>query len=134
MSSGPNCSVRLRSWPGRMSAMVPRILMSSLGLATALCLWLVPWAAINRETGSRSALFLLPDRILDFTGRTDAFHVSGMELVLVLTLIGAGLLLFSGLLRGLSSRLVWLLAGLLLIIPTTMGLARFSAGVDEARF
>lgn len=117
-----------------MSPMAPRILMSALGLATALGLWLVPWAAINRETGARSALFLLPDRILDFTGRTDPVMVEGMGLVLVLSLIGAGLLLVSGLLRGNASRPLWLLGGLLLIFATTTGLARFGEGIDDARF
>lgn len=117
-----------------MAPMAPRILLSGLGLVTALCVWLVPWAAINRETGSRSALLLLPDRVLDFTGRTGPIVVEGMTLVFILTLIGAGLLLISGLLRGAGSRFVWLAAGLLLIGASSFGLGRFNEGVDQARF
>lgn len=113
--------------------MASRILLSGLGLITALSLWLVPWAAINRETGARSALLLLPDRILDFTGRTDPIFLEGMGLVLILSLVGALGLFLSGLLRGLSRQLVWLVAGVLLIFATLTGLNRFSAAVDTAR-
>lgn len=107
--------------------------MSGLGLITALSFWLVPWAAINRETGSRSALLLLPDRILDFTGRLDPVTFSGMQNVLLFSLIFAGLMFLSGALRGLPARLVWLLAGVGLIVVTSLGLDSFSASVDEAR-
>lgn len=113
--------------------MASRILLSGLGLITALSLWLVPWAAINRETGARSALLLLPDRVLDFTGRTDPISPEGLGLVLVLSLAGALILFLSGLLRGLGRQLAWLVAGVLLTFATLTGLARFGAAVDTAR-
>ena len=98
-----------------------------------MSLWLVPWAAINRETGSRSALLLLPDRILDFTGRTDPVVFTGMQTVLLLSLVCAGLLFLSGLLRGRGARFVWLVAGIGLVLVTSLGLGRFSTAIDEAR-
>ncbi|HLR47217.1 MAG TPA: hypothetical protein VK092_08650, partial [Deinococcales bacterium] len=113
--------------------MVPRILLSGLGLVTALALWLVPWAALNRETGARSSLLLLPDRIVDFTGRTDPVLMTGTGPVIGLTLLGAALLFFSWFLRAPRNRVAWLAGGALLIGATLFGLARVDEAVDLAR-
>src|SRR5690625_522413 len=113
--------------------MVPRILLSGLGLLTALSVWLVPWAALNRETGARSALLLLPDRVLDLTGRTDPVAMTGMGPVIGLTLAGAAILVFSWFLRAPRNRIAWLAGGALLIGATVFGMGRLETAVDDAR-
>ena len=51
--------------------------MGALALLTLLSVWLAPWAALSREIGGRSALLLLPNRVLDLTGRTPALERAG---------------------------------------------------------
>ncbi len=113
--------------------MTDRTVVPGLGLLTGLAALLVPWAVLGRETGSRSTLLLLPDRIVDFTGRTDVFAVPGAQTVLVLTLAAAALLVLSALLPRMPRRIAWLAAGITLLVVTGFGLQQFSTAADDAR-
>ncbi len=110
-----------------------RLVVPSLAALAALGLWLAPWAAVNRETGSRSTLLLLPDRVVDFTGRTDAVLVSGMPLVLTLSIIALAVLAGSLFLGHRARRVAWIAGGVLLLAATVWGLGSFAGAVDDAR-
>lgn len=111
-----------------------RVLVPALAGMTALFLFLAPWAALNRETGARSALLLLPDRIIDFTGRTGLFTVPGLSIVLWLSLAALLLIILAAFFRSQTGRNVaWLAGGLLLIGATAWGLQNFSHAYDQAR-
>lgn len=61
-----------------------RALLAALAALTLLSLVFAPWAAINRETGARGTLLLLPNRTVDFTGRTEGVTVPGQGAVLAI--------------------------------------------------
>ncbi len=113
--------------------MIERVAVTVLALLTLLSIWLAPWAAFNRETGARGAVTLLPNRIVDFTGRTEPVRVPGQRAVLVLTLVGVTAAAGAAALPGRSRRIVWLGAGALLVTTTGVGLGTHAATYDEAR-
>jgi ABC-type uncharacterized transport system permease subunit len=104
--------------------------MAMLGAAGFL---FAPWAAINREIGARSAVLLLPSRIHDFTGRTDPVALSGTTLVLAVGLLAFAALGAAAWLPGRTRYLVWLGAGLMLLLSTSWGLGRVADSVGAAR-
>ena len=110
-----------------------RLAVVALAVATLLSVWLAPWAALNRETGARSAVLLLPDRIVDFTGRTTPVEVAGLTLVLTLTVAGLALLVASAALRTRPRQVVWIVSGATLVLTSVWGLGRFEAAVDAQR-
>lgn len=113
--------------------MSDRLALIALVAVTALAVIFAPWAAVSRETGARSAVVLLPDRFIDFTGRTNPVDLPAQSTVLVLTIVGLAGAAAGGALRGRGRYLVWLASGVLLIGATTWGLNRFAASVDAAR-
>jgi len=110
-----------------------RLAVAALTVLTLLSLWLAPWAALNRETGARSSVMLLPNRIIDFTGRTTPVEVPGQGLVLTLTALALVALLGAAALRPRARQVSWLVAGALLVATTAWGLAQFEAAVDAQR-
>src|SRR5690606_34801142 len=91
------------------------------------------WGAVNRETGARSAVVLLPQRYVDFTGRTAPVDFAAGGAVLLVTSLGT-LLAAGGSLTGSRARHgAWLAAAVLLIGANAWGVSRFGAAVDEAR-
>ena len=60
-----------------------RIAVAVLAALGILSLLISPWVALARQTGAKSAVLLLPDRFIDFTGRTDALNLSGLSGILV---------------------------------------------------
>ena len=61
-----------------------RLVVLVLAGIAFLGLWVAPWAATNRETGARSAVVLLTNRSIDFTGRTEPVDVPGQVPLLIL--------------------------------------------------
>ncbi len=113
--------------------MTERLAVVALATLTLLSLWLAPWAALNRETGARSAVVLLPNRIVDFTGRTTPVEAPGQGTVLLLTALGLAVVVGAGALRDRPRHLLWLGAGVLLIGTTAWGLHQFGEAVDAQR-
>ena len=107
--------------------------MSLLAVVALLGLWLAPWATFNRETAARGAVTLLPNRTVDFTGRTPSIPVPGQGAVLVLS--AAGLLGLAGAsaLRPGARRYVWLGLGVLVIATTAVGLRTHATTYEAAR-
>jgi simple sugar transport system permease protein len=105
----------------------------ALVAVTALAVVFAPWAAVSRETGARSAVVLLPDRFVDFTGRTTPVDLPAQATVLLLTVVGLAGAAAGGALNGRGRYLAWLASGLLLLGATGWGLDRFGASVDAAR-
>ena len=62
--------------------MTDKVLLSVLAILALVSLFVAPWAAISRETGARGTVLVLPNRIYDFTGRTDPVQVPGQSVVL----------------------------------------------------
>lgn len=113
--------------------MTERLVVAILSALSLIGVGVAPWAALARQTGGRSAVLLLPERLIDFSGRTEALPIAGLGAVLVLTLVGLGAVLVGSLLPRLARALVWCLAGLLLIATTAAGLARVQDAVFTAR-
>ena len=113
-----------------MNERVAVALLAVLGVAGFL---LAPWAALNREIGARSSVLLLPNRVYDFTGRTDPVAIGGLELVFAFGLLAFVLLIAAAWMSGQSRFIAWLAAGVLLLASTAWGLERVGEGVDEAR-
>ncbi len=107
--------------------------MLALALLTALAVVAAPWGAVNRETGARSAVVLLPDRMVDFTGRTDPVELPAQGTVLVLTLLGLAGVVGGAALRGRTRFVVWAVSGLVLVAGTAWGVNRFFDSVADAR-
>ena len=113
--------------------MSERIAVAAFALVALVALWVAPWAAFNRETGSRAAVLLLPDRAIDFTGRTEPITVPGQGTVLWLSVAGLVAVVGASALRGRPRHLVWLAAGGLLVGAATWGLGQFDAAVEARR-
>ena len=110
-----------------------RLALAAIAALTLLSLWLAPWSALNRETGARSAVLLLPNRIVDFTDRTTPVQVPGQGAVLVLSVIALAGVAAASVLRERPRRVLWLLAGALLVGTSVWGLGRFAEAVDLQR-
>jgi simple sugar transport system permease protein len=113
--------------------MSERLAVAAFALVTLVALWVAPWAAFSRETGSRAAVLLLPDRVIDFTGRTEPLSVPGTGTVFWLSVAGLVVVAGGAALRGRSRHVAWLAAGGLLLATTTWGLAQFDAAVESRR-
>lgn len=110
-----------------------RVALLLLAGITALALVFAPWAAVNREVGARSAVVLLPERFVDFTGRTDPVDTPALPTVLIFTVVGLVGVAAGSAAPGRSRHLLWLAAGIVLVGGTVWGLSRFSGHVAEAR-
>ncbi|HZJ10458.1 MAG TPA: hypothetical protein VFD39_12235, partial [Trueperaceae bacterium] len=110
-----------------------RLALLLLAGITALALVFAPWAAVSRETGARSAVLLLPERFIDFTGRTEPVGAPAQGTVLALTILGLVGVAAGAAIPGWSRHLVWFVAGVVLIGGTVWGLGRFGDAVAQAR-
>src|SRR5690625_5163013 len=110
-----------------------RLAMLGLALLAALAVAVAPWAAVNRETGARSAVVLLPNRVVDFTGRTGDVNLPAQRTILILTLVGLAGVAGGALVGGKPRRAIWLASGFLLMFGTVWGLDRLGEGVADAR-
>lgn len=111
-----------------------RLAIFALTLLTALAVVVAPWAATNRETGARSTVVLLPERVVDFTGRTAPIELPAQGVVLVFTLLGlAATTLGAALPSRRVRQVLWLAAGVMLVVVTVWGMSRFEASVQQAR-
>lgn len=113
--------------------MSERLAVLSLVVLTLVSLWVAPWAAFNRETGARGAVTLLPNRVIDFTGRTEAVDAPGQG-ALLLTSIAALLVIGGGsALRQRPRRYVWMAGGVALIVANAWGLEAYGGRFGELR-
>ena len=111
-----------------------RFAVAGLSFVTLLSLWLAPWAALARPTGARSSVLLLPNRYLDFSGRTELIPVAGLGTVLALSVAALVVVLVAALLNNVRFRSVlWLVGGLLLVVTTVWGLGQVRSAVRTVR-
>ena len=113
--------------------MNPRLALSVLAALCLLSLWLSPWADINREVGARGTVVLLPNRVIDFTGRTEAIDIPGQYLTLGLLSTALLALLASVKLSWRSCRLLWCLAGITLIAASFYGQQGVHSATQQAQ-
>jgi len=98
-----------------------KVFLSALALLALIGLFTAPWAAISRETGARGTVIVLPNRLYDFTGRTEPVQIPGQGVVL-----GVGVVALLAVAAGsrLSARrraVVWLVGGAVLVGVTVWG-------------
>lgn len=113
--------------------MSDRIAVLTMTVVAVAALVLTPWGALNRETGARSAVLLLPERYVDFTGRTAPVEFAAGRAVLVVTAVGALLAAGGALTASRARHGLWLAAAVLLVGANVWGVSRFGAAVDDAR-
>ena len=113
--------------------MSERLAVAALAVVTLVALWVAPWAAFNRETGSRAAVLLLPNRAIDFTGRTEPIEVPGQGTVAWLAGLGLVAVAGAAALRERPRRAVWLVAGAVVVATTAWGLGEFRGAVEARR-
>lgn len=111
-----------------------RFAVVGLSVLALLGLWLAPWAALARPTGARSSVLLLPNRYLDFSGRTDLLPVVGLGTVFALSVAALVVIAAAALLNDRRLRsFLWLGGGLLLVATTAWGLGNVRSAVREVR-
>lgn len=113
--------------------MTERIAIATLSALSLLAIWVAPWAALARQTGARSTVILLPNRIIDFTGRTDPLLIPGLMLVMILVILLLLLIFAANFLKFRWRTSLYLLAGVLLILVTAWSLAQVKQKVREVR-
>jgi general nucleoside transport system permease protein len=112
---------------------VERLSVIVLGCLTALSLLFAPWAAISRSSNAESAVLLLPNRIVDFTGRTDPLTLSGLGAVFALVLVAIVVLLVASFLQKGLRYWLWLMAGIVLIVTTAFSTTTIQRTVTNTR-
>jgi hypothetical protein len=110
-----------------------RVAVGVLAIVTLVALWVAPWAVYNRETGSRAAVLLLPNRTIDFTARTEPIFAPGQATVLAASLLGLLGVAGAAALRDRPRRVVWILAGAALVAAVSWGLDDFHGSVEARR-
>lgn len=111
-----------------------RALLAFLAALTLLSLIFAPWAAINRETGARGTLLLLPNRTVDLTGRTAPVEVPGQGVVLALCALSLAAVAGAAALPERRRQLLWLGAGVVLVATTVVGTQAVSRATQGAQF
>ncbi len=111
-----------------------RIAIGGLAAFALLSLFISPWAALSREIGAKSAVLVLPNNILDFTGRTESIILPNAVTILALSCVLLAVMALAGFVRqkGLRS-VLWLLSGIALLVLTFWGLQGFQQSVATAR-
>jgi ABC-type uncharacterized transport system permease subunit len=112
---------------------VERLSVIVLGCLAALSLLFAPWAAISRSSNAESAVLLLPNRIVDFTGRTDPLTLSGLGAVFALVLVALAILLLAAFLQKGLRYWLWLIAGVVLIVTTALSTTTIQRTVTNTR-
>jgi ABC-type uncharacterized transport system permease subunit len=110
-----------------------RALLAALAALTLFSLIFAPWAAINRETGARGTLLLLPNRTVDFTGRTEGVTVPGQGAVLALCALSLVAIAAGAALPERRRQTLWLGAGFVLLTTTVVGLQAVSRATQGAQ-
>jgi len=110
-----------------------RLALVILSLLALLSLFFAPWASINRETGARGTLLLLPNRTVDFTGRTDPVPVPGQGVTLAVSALSLVAVAGASALRGRARYAVWLGAGLALVVTVAAGMGAVERATGGAQ-
>lgn len=110
-----------------------RISIAGMALLSLVALFIMPWAALGRETGARGAVMVLPETFIDFTARTAEVAVSGQLLLTVALVVLLGLVLVSTTLQNKLRHASWLVLGVALIACTAIGINTFMGAIENAR-
>ena len=98
-----------------------RASLTALALLALLSLFVAPWAAISRETGARGTVLVLPNRVYDFTGRTDPVQVPLQSVVLGVSALALAAIAAGSGLRERRRNDLWLGAGAVLVATVVWG-------------
>ena len=110
-----------------------RIAIVSVAILSLLGIAFAPWAAIARQTGAKNAVLLLPNRYIDFTARTPALSIAGLNIVFILSIVALLALLLSALIKSRQRYIIWFISGMVLLFVTSWGLANMKHSVRVAR-
>jgi len=111
-----------------------RASLTALALLALLSLFVAPWAAISRETGARGAVLVLPNRIYDFTGRTDPVRVPLQGVVLSVSTLALVAIASGGGLPERRRNVLWLGAGAVLVATVVWGSAAVGRATQGAQY
>jgi general nucleoside transport system permease protein len=111
-----------------------RVFVGVLALLALLSLFVAPWAAINRETGARGTVLVLPNRTYDFTGRTAPVQVPLQEVVLGVGALALLAIAAGGALPDRQRRPLWLGAGAVLVGTVVWGSVAVGQATQGAQF
>jgi simple sugar transport system permease protein len=112
---------------------VERLSVIVLSCLTALGLLLAPWAAISRSSSAESAVLLLPNRVVDFTGRTDPLPIVGLTAVLAIVAAAVAVIFIASFLQKGIRYWLWLIAGIVLIVTTAVSSSSIQRIATNAR-
>jgi simple sugar transport system permease protein len=110
-----------------------RLTVAALSVLAALSAVFAPWASFNRETAARGAVTLLPNRTIDFTGRTPAVDVPQLTAVAVILALLLAVLLVAAWLPKPARHVAWLAGGVALMATSFYGLSVHASAYDAAR-
>lgn len=110
-----------------------RLSVIVLSCLTALGLLLAPWAAISRSSSAESAVLLLPNRVVDFTGRTDPLPIVGLTAVLAIVAAAVAVIFIASFLQKGIRYWLWLIAGIVLIVTTAVSSSSIQRIATNAR-
>ena len=110
-----------------------KLTVGGLAVVTLLSLWCAPWVALSRATRARSTVLLLPNRVIDFSGRTEPLVLpSAMTTLWVIVIALLAIVGACWLARQLRFA-TWTLAGLVLLVTAGVSLGELQQVTNEAR-
>jgi simple sugar transport system permease protein len=110
-----------------------KLTVGGLAVVTLLSLWCAPWVALSRATRARSTVLLLPNRVIDFSGRTEPLALPSAVTTLWVVLIALLAILGACWLARQWRFAVWAVAGLVLLVAAGVSLGELQQVTNEAR-
>ena len=111
-----------------------RATLTALALLALVSLFVAPWAAISRETGARGTVLVLPNRVYDFTGRTDPVQVPLQGVVLTVSALALAAIAAGSGLPERRRNALWLGAGAVLIATVVWGSVAVGQATQGAQY
>lgn len=110
-----------------------KLTVGGLAVLTLLSLWSAPWVALSRATRARSTVLLLPNRVIDFSGRTEPLVLpSGMTTLW--WVLGALLAVLGACWLARQWRYItWVVAGVVLLVVAGGSLGELRQVTNDAR-
>ncbi|MEM7734363.1 MAG: ABC transporter permease [Deinococcota bacterium] len=110
-----------------------KLTVTSLAVLTLVSLWCAPWIALSRATRARSTVLLLPNRVIDFSGRTEPLSLPSAGTTLLVTVITLLVIAASYFAATRLRYVLWAVAGVVLIVTVSISLSEVQTVTQQAR-